>query len=546
MRRATLPDGQDLFFTIASCGWGMHPIVKPHRALLAAFWTLALSALCAAEDFVLTVIHTNDLHARIEPTARRDQSFGGYARQATVIRKLRNAHANSVLLNGGDTFQGTLYFNVYEGLADLAFMNYIGYDAMAVGNHEFDKGPAPLERFARLAKFPVLASNLDLTGEPELAKVIRRHIVLEVGGQKVGVIGLLTDDTPNISSPGENVKFLDQVASVRRSIGELETQGVNKIVLLTHIGYAEDVAIAKRIPELDVVVGGHSHTLLGEAVEGLQPPGGPYPTLVEGEGGHRTLVVQAGDWGRVVGLLHVKFDEGGRVKSWQGQPIVVDKDVTEDPVAAAMAQAFKKPIEAKANEVVGHTETGLPRDNGPQGENPMGNVIADAMHAATEKAGAVMATMNAGGVRAPIDAGPITYGHAITVQPFGNTLTLLDLSGAELKAVLEHGLANAPEYSGAFLHVSKNVRVEYDPKRPAGDRITNLTISGKAIAPGDTYRICTNSFTAGGGDFHDVLKNAKGYRLDTGLLDLDALLDYLKANKPTNRTIEGRIVRIGG
>ncbi len=520
--------------------------MKPHRALFAAFWTLALSALCAAEDFVLTVIHTNDMHARIEPTARRDLSFGGYARQATVVQRLRKERPNTILLNGGDTFQGTLYFNVYEGLADLAFMNYIGYDAMAVGNHEFDKGPAPLARFARLAQFPVLASNLDLTGEPELAQVIRRHTVLDVGGQKIGVIGLLTNDTSNISSPGDNVKFLDQDASVRKSIDELGAQGVNKIVVLSHIGYAEDVALAKRIPEIDVVVGGHSHTLLGNAVEGLQPPGGPYPTVVEGDNGRRALVVQAGDWGQVVGLLEVTFDDQGRVRSWNGAPVVVDKNVVEDPVAAAMAQAFKKPIEAKANEVVGHTETGLPRDNGPQGENPMGNVIADAMFAATQKAGAVLAVMNAGGVRAHIDPGPITYGHAITVQPFGNTLTILDLSGAELKAVFEHGLANAPEYSGAFLHVSKNVRVEYDPKRPAGDRIVKLTISDKVLDPTATYRICTNNFTAGGGDFHDVLKNAKGYRLDTGLLDLDALLDYLKANKPTNRDIEGRIVRIGG
>ncbi|MCW5942502.1 MAG: 5'-nucleotidase C-terminal domain-containing protein [Fimbriimonadaceae bacterium] len=521
----------------------MPPFVRVPVVL--GLWSLGLLAL--AQPFDLTIVHTNDLHAHLEATKRRDKSFGGYARTATVIREIRRTDKNTILLNAGDTFQGTLFFNVYVGLADLAIMNAIGYDAMTVGNHEFDRGPKPLADFAKMARFPIVSANLDLEREPLLKDLIQPSTILEVGGQKVGVIGLTTPDAANISSPGDNVGFRPVEDSVRRQVAALEAQGIDKIVLLSHIGYEEDVALAPKLRGVDVIVGGHSHSLLGPAVEGLAPPAGPYPTVAKDAAGETVLIVQAHEWGKTVGKLKVRFDEKGRVTNWAGsQPVIVDESVAEDPLVSTMVAAFLKPIAAKSSEVIGRTTSGLSRDRGEQGESLMGNAIADAMLEATKKSGAVMAFMNAGGVRAAIEPGEITYGMAIGVQPFNNTLTLLDLTGAELKAALEHGLSKHPTYDGAFLHVSSGTRLVFDSNRPAGDRITELIVAGKPWSATAIYRVCTNSFTAGGGDFHDVLKAAKGYRLDTGLLDVDALIEYLRAHSPLDAKLEGRIRRVGG
>lgn len=522
----------------------MSPFVRVPVVL--GLWSLGLGVV--AQPLDLTIVHTNDLHAHLEPTKRRDRSFGGYARTATVIRGLRAKEPNVIVLNAGDTFQGTLFFNVYVGLADLAIMNAIGYDAMTVGNHEFDRGPKPLADFARLARFPIVSANLDLAREPLLKDLIKPATVLQVGGQKVGVIGLTTPDAANISSPGDNVGFRPVEAAIQEQVAAFEAQGINKVVLLSHIGYEEDVALAPKLKGVDVIVGGHSHTLLGDAVDGLTPPGGPYPTVAKDADGNPVLVVQAHEWGKAVGHLKVRFDEKGRVANWTGsKPIIIDESVAEDPLVATMIAAFLKPIAAKSAEVIGRTTSALSPDRGPeQGENLLGNAIADAMLEATKKSGAVMAFMNAGGVRAAIEPGEITYGMVIGVQPFNNTLTLLDLTGSELKTALEHGLSKYPTYDGAFLHVSSGTRLVFDPARPAGDRIVELVVAGKPWSATAIYRVCTNSFTAGGGDFHDALKAAKGYRLDTGLLDVDALIEFLRARSPFDAKLEGRIRRVGG
>jgi 5'-nucleotidase len=171
----------------------------------------------------------------------------------------------------------------------------------------------------------------------------------------------------------------------------------------------------------------------------------------------------------------------------------------------------------------------------------MANVIADAMMAATQKAGAVAAFINAGGVRSSIDEGSITYGEAITVQPFGNTLVVLDLTGDELRRALEHGVAGFPDKMGAFLHPSRGTSYRFDPAKPAGSRVSEVVIGGQPLDPAKTYPIALLGFTASGGDAHEVLKAAPGRRVDTGLIDVDALVDYIKANSPLNPKPERRI-----
>lgn len=514
------------------------------------FWVLTaalLGSAATAAPLTVTILHTDDLHAHLDPVKIGEGTYGGYARQTALIRKHAAEDINPLILSSGDTFQGTLYYNVYQGLADVLFMNLQGYQAMAVGNHEFDNGPEALARFAQKARFPLLAANLDVSAEPLLRDLIKPSVVLTVGGEKVGVVGAVTPDLPLISSPGDNVRLLDLTASLKGSVRALQDQGINKIILLSHLGYPLEQEVAKTVPGLDVIVGAHTHTLLGTFDNKDFPASeGPYPTVVPNPDGNRTLLVAAWEWGKLLGRLKVTFNDAGAVESFEGNPIVVSADLPEDPTAKRMVETLSVPIANLRRQVIGTTTAGLNgnREIVRKRESGMANVLADAALAAGQRAGAVMAFVNGGGVRSSIDAGPITFEEAITVQPFGNTLTILDLTGAEIKRALEHGVATWSENKGQFLHVSRGVSYTFDLSRPAGGRVTAVTLNGQPLDDAKTYTVAMNTFIAGGGDGFDVFKNAKGRRLDTGTLDIDILANHFKANPTVDAQPEGRIVLV--
>lgn len=523
----------------------MRPAIRSAVLVVVLLGTHAWPAL--AKAITITILHTNDMHAHVEAFTQHGHEMGGYARQATLIERYRASDPNPIVLSAGDTFQGTVYFNVYHGLADLAFMNYAGYQAMAVGNHEFDRGSAVLARFAKLARFPLLAANLDVSSDTELAGLIKPSTVLEVGGERIGIVGAITPELLRISTPGPGVKLLDLVTSVQRAIDELTEAGVDKVILLSHLGYEADKELAPQLRGVDVIVGGHSHTLLG-TVAGLPQPFGPYPTVAKDRDGNTVLIVQAWDWGRVLGRIEVSFDGAGRVTSWaDAAPVPIVPAVPEDPTVASMVAAFALPLAAARDTVVGHTVTGVARTRVTprHADNPMADVITDAMLAATQKAGSVAAFVNSGGVRAALDPGPITYGQAVTVQPFNNTLVQLDLTGAELKAMLEETLGGLPKSAAGLLYPSGGTSYVIDIRKPAGDRIARLEVGGKPLQAGATYRITVPSFIAAGGDGHALAKSASGYRYDTGILDVDALVDYLKAHDPIDGRLAGRVTIVG-
>lgn len=495
-----------------------------------------------AKDLTLTILHNNDVHARIEPTMVKGEPFGGYARTSTLVSQTRKKEKNVLFLNAGDVFQGTLYFTQYVGLADGALMNYMGVDAMALGNHEFDLGPAPLAEFIKRVQFPVLAANLGLDQEPALKNSVKPYTILERDKTKIGVVGIITPDTPNISGPGPTVKFLDPLASTMKAVGELEAAGVKIIIVLSHLGYQADLELAKKLKGVDVILGGHSHTLLGSAeMPPFGKPFGPYPTSVTDAANKEVLVAQAYEWGKVLGHMKLTFDGNGFVKKlWTAESILVDKSIPEDPVVKSMVDAFAQPIVTLRKTSVGEAAVELTRGaTGDQPESLMGNVVADAMLESTRKAGAQLALMNQGGIRATIEKGKVTFEHAINVQPFGNTLVILDLTGAELKRSIESMLEH-----GSFHQVSAGFSYTYKDSAPVGSKVVKMVFRGRDVAPTDTIRIVTNNFMAKGGDFQDVLKNATGYRLDTGLLDLDALIEYFKLYSPIQAKVEGRVVRI--
>jgi len=225
-----------------------------------------------AQD-AITILHTNDFHSRVEPISRFDspcsaednaegKCFGGYARLVTAVTDARSRNPDALLFSGGDQFQGSLFYTYYKGKVAAEIMNTLQYDGMTVGNHEFDDGPEVLREFIENVDFPVVMSNADVSREPALANKIMKSTVVEKGGHKIGIVGLTPEDTVDLSSPGKNVTFSNPVVAVQAEVDALTEQGIDKIIVLSHSGYEIDKRVAAETTGVDVIVGGHSNTLL--------------------------------------------------------------------------------------------------------------------------------------------------------------------------------------------------------------------------------------------------------------------------------------------
>jgi 5'-nucleotidase/UDP-sugar diphosphatase len=473
-------------------------------------------ATAAHADFTLNILHINDFHSRFGPITSSDSNcdvetdaagecFGGVARLKTAIdaKRAELEGENVVLLDAGDQFQGSLFYTQYRSEIIAEFSNDLGIELMAVGNHEFDDGPEELAKLLDAVNFPIISGNTNVENEPLLAGRIPGTYVMEIDGEQVGFVSALAEDTDETSSPGDNVEFDDTFTSLRAQVDALTSAGVNKIIALTHVGYTQDLEIAANVPGIDVVVGGHSHTLLHNEMEGAA---GPYPTLVNNPEGVEVPVVTAYSYGKFLGDLVVTWDDDGNVTSADGAPILLDASVTADEGYVARLAELEEPIAALMEEVIGSTTSDIDgsRETCRAAECQMGNLVAEAMLAASAEQGATIAIQNGGGLRASIDAGEITMGEALTVLPFSNTLATVDISGADVIDALENGVSDVENAAGRFPQVA-GLKYSYNPANPAGERVSDVQVlvGGDAWAPIDeeaTYTIVTNNYMRGGGD----------------------------------------------
>lgn len=505
---------------------------------------LSLTAGMAAADYSLTILHTNDFHARFEPISRFDsgcsaesnaegECFGGTARLITAVREARARSNNSLLVDGGDQFQGTLFYTQYKGQMAAEFMNKLGYDAMTVGNHEFDDGPEVLREFMDTVEFPVLMSNADVSGEPLLADVLMKSTVIEQGGEKIGLIGLTPEDTDDLASPGDNVIFTAPIDAVQGEVDRLEGMGVNKIIVLSHSGYSVDLAVAEATTGVDVIVGGHSNTLLSNTNDRAV---GPYPTMV-GD----TAVVQAYAYGKFLGELNVTFNDAGEITEAVGEPIIMDNSVAEDSETVARIAELAAPLEEIRNRVVAEAAAAIEGDRSfcRAVECEMGNLVADAMLDRVADQGIQIAIANGGGLRASIDAGDVTMGEVLTVLPFQNTLSTFQVSGATIVAALENGVSEIEEGAGRFPQVS-GMSFTVDPAAEAGSRISDVLVGGTPIDLTATYGVVSNNYVRNGGDGYKMFRDAENaYDFGPDLADVTA--EYLAANAPYQPYTDGRI-----
>lgn len=521
----------------------------------------ALGALMAASpalaDFNLTILHINDLHSRIEPINKYDSTcsaeddaagkcFGGVARLKTAIDARRAANDGPLLvLDAGDQFQGSLFYTTYKGEAAVEFMNMIGFDAMAVGNHEFDDGPAALAAFIDKAEFPVLSANVNATGDKALAGKGGRYVIFERDDVKVGVIGLTAVDTGLTSSPGPTIKFEDDLAALRVGIAELERQGVNIVIGLTHVGYPRDLQLAAAAEGLDVIIGGHSHSLLSNTDDKAV---GPYPTMIAQDGGGRAAVYQAYAYSKYLGEAQLTFDDAGVLVAAAGDPILVDNSFAPDPAVAARVGELAGPIEALKEKVVGEAAAPIDgaRDNCRAQECEMGVLVAEAMLDRVKDQGVDIAIQNGGGLRASIDAGAVTMGEVLTVLPFQNTLATFTLTGAQIVEALENGVSLVEEGAGRFPQVA-GLSYSWNPNAPAGKRILAVSVEtegGKAPLMMDKrYGVVSNNFMRKGGDGYAVFTKARdAYDFGPNLEEVVAA--YIGARAPYAPRLTGRILRV--
>jgi len=512
-------------------------------ALMLSFVPLAW----AEGPITVTILHTDDTHAHLEPFEPFGQPLqGGIARRYTAIQQVKAEGGNVILVDGGDAFQGTLFFNQWQGEEEAYFMNALGYQAMAVGNHEFDSGPTALANFIQKAKFPVLSANVDASAEPALAGLIPAYTVLEVAGEKIGVFGLTTEETAFISSPGPNVAFKDAAESAKATVAELETQGINKIIALTHLGYNEDLTLAAAVDGIDVIVGGHSHTLLG-SMEGAK---GPYPTVVTSPAGDTVLIVHAHEWGKYLGRLDVTFTADGKVESYSGEPIFIDESIAEDAAIVADVAQYAEPIETLRATVIGQAAVDLEgtRELVRSQETNLGNLICDAVLWKTAAENTQICIMNGGGIRASIPAGDVTMGQVLEVLPFGNQIATFGLKGSDVWAALENGVSQFEDQKGCFPQVG-GLKYTFDPSQAVGSRIVSVEVKNAdgSYGPIDlnaVYEVASNDFMRHGGDGYDMFADDAIDPYDAGALLADSVAEYIGAHSPVSPAVEGRITKV--
>lgn len=498
----------------------------------------------------LTVLHTNDHHGRFWKNS--DGEYGLAARK-TLIDQVRKEVAaqggHTLLLDGGDVNTGVPESDTQDAEPDFKGMRAIGYDAMALGNHEFDKPLPVLNKQIGWAGFPVLSANIYQGGQ----RLFKPYEVFDRGGLKIAVLGLTTDDTRKMVDPAnvEGVEFRRPAAEAAALLPELKGKA-HVVIAATHMGHYTngqhgvnapgDVEMAREVKGLDLIVGGHSQNpvcMLEQLGASRRNDAYVPGTACQPDRQNGSWIVQAHEWGKYVGRADFEYAGGelklvkyallpvNLVKTVKGadgkdskQPYT--EKIAEDPALLALLQPYQEKGRAALDAVVGESDGVLngKRDDVRAKPTNMGVFIATVM---MQKARADLAIMNSGGVRDSMPAGMLTYKDVLKVQPFGNMLSVVELKGSELSAYLEAAMKMGAG-SGAFPQFA-GVRIVSE-----GGKLISARIGGAAIDPAKTYRLALNNFQANGGDGYPKLSTHPGY-VNTGFVDADVMREYLSKNK---------------
>ncbi|WGK70114.1 NAD nucleotidase [Candidatus Haliotispira prima] len=545
--------------------------------LLCVFFVVGCSGAQSA-DFEVTLLHVNDTHSHIDSSsidlqlggAKTRTKIGGYSQMISFIKEKYDSGVNPVLINAGDSITGTLYYTLFDGEPGAKLLNLLPWDATILGNHEFDAGDEGLLTFLNFLEVPVISANVVPQAGNILEGKWEPYRIIERDGEKIGIIGIdIVGKTQNSSNPSDQITFLDEIETAQKYADLLTEQGVNKIIVASHYGYSNEIRLAQETSNIDVVVGGDSHTLLGgDALTsvGLSPEG-PYPTVVKSKTGDSVLVVQAHEYAQIVGVLSLSFDAEGIITKYEGTPVVLlhdtfrrkNADDKRVELEGDDREAVYKDIEANANltivqpesgsqdvleiyrqaeeitneykdqlkdlqeDVIGAATEEIPGGSKlriPSPENPQGHFTAAVTAQAfleelqsMGKGNVDGVIQNAGGVRTPISKGDITYSTAYTLLPFANTLYLIQLTGEQIRNTLEDAVeyALSPDGSSGAFPYTAGIRYSVDitDSKEKGSRISDIEVetdsSWNPIDMDKLYMIGVNSYIAGGKDGYITL-----------------------------------------
>lgn len=482
---------------------------------------LALVAAGYALAAQLRILHFNDTYT-LEPVD--GGKLGGMARLATLVQRLRAEEPTALLLFAGDVISPSIMSSVFKGEQMIEALNALGVDAATFGNHEFDFGDEVLARRVAESDFSWVAANVeDDAGRPFPGA--RPFVVRQIGDVGVGILGLITPHTRELSSSGPQWRFLDPVETARRYIPQMKAMGADVIVALTHQSMADDVRLLREVPEIDLVVGGHEHDVMRQV-----------------EGGR--LIVKAGSDNRYLGVVDLTVQDG-RVTGFSDRMLAVDEKLAEQPAMATMVSGWVARLSQEMDVVIGRTAVDLDARNSVvrAREAPLGNLVADAIR---EAVGAQIAITNGGGIRtnAVLPAGPIRRRDVVAWLPFGNVVVKVEVTGAQVRAALENGVSQVEQLAGRFPQVS-GLRFAFDPSKPPGQRIVWVKVGERPLDESATYTLATNDYMLRGGDGYQSLQGGR-VLVDpaAGPLMAEVVARYIEARGTVSPAVEGRIVNV--
>ncbi|XP_046964139.1 apyrase-like [Vanessa cardui] len=512
--------------------------------------------------FKLDIVHYNDFHARFEETTvsypvciSNDTScLGGYARLYHEIKTLLKDKPDALLLNAGDTFQGTYWYTLLKWNITQRFINLLPNDAHTIGNHEFDDGIAGLAPYLAALEAPVVVANIDTSLEPALDGLYKPHVILERDGRKIGIFGLITTETKT-SSNAEGVIFLDPIKTAQREAQILTDQGVDIIILLSHCGLDIDKQIASMVGEkIDVIVGGHSHSLLWN---GKSPSNeyisGPYPVLVRTESNprHQVLIVTAACFTKYLGNLTVYFDDEGHLKDFEGEPVFLNRSIPEDPDIKALLQPYTDDLHEIVNEVVGYVDDEFLTDDCGSKECAIGDFFADAFLYSTKELEVSNLThvsfLLRNMIRGSIPKGDITRGEVINALPFTNSVVTFSLLGKYLIDAFKNCMSTswvAKPFQGPWMPQVSGMRLKLNLTNELTVEV--LVKEGDDYVPLDPemeYQVTTMSFISKGGNGFDMLSKY-GQNMTSIGKDSDVLENYIRKVTPITPTLDNRLIVI--
>uniref|UniRef100_A0A0A8KXH1 5'-nucleotidase n=1 Tax=wastewater metagenome TaxID=527639 RepID=A0A0A8KXH1_9ZZZZ len=513
------------------------------------------------EQFSMEIAHTNDIHAQVEPFNKYFQPcssedkianncFGGMARVITAVKKLKEANPDLILVDAGDIAQGSFYFRIYKEKLASWYINQIGYDALTFGNHDFDEGAQYVVDMASLIHAPYVSANIDASKNAEIDPLIKPYVILEREGQKIGVIGAITEEAANLMPNMKGLVILPLIESIQKQVNELEAQGVNKIVLISHVGLGVDRELARELSGLDVIVGGHTHSLLSNNDSKAE---GPYPIIEKSARGEPVAVVTDYSRANYIGKLRAYFDNNGVLKDARGEPIVIDALYCEDEQAASKIHPWKETLKPYYEKVVGEAQDAfiVANDICRLEECSAGNMLADVLMWAAKDSKPDFAVINGGSIRSTISQGPITLAAVYEALPFQSTVSTFKLNGTDVLEMLEVGVSRSEskqnDGTGRFLQVS-GLQFSWDANRPAGQRIGNVLVaasSGKFVPldKNKIYSVASVDFIRRGGDGFDILKERAIEPYDFGPVLSEAFIAYLESHPKISAKLERRITK---